>query len=566
MRSLVTSLATTMVGLGIAAAASAQFDGPAPLAWRWSYPATAAPSGSPLVIGESVYAAIGGRVFGIDRSSGNLKWRFPQLDPIPGAFRSSPVAAAGTLVAIGSNRLIYGINPDSGESKWTYNAPGTPVGQPIVVANKYVVFAQSNNSLVALDAANGEPAWTAPYSPGTTIVGNLGSYDGNVLYYTQDAIVSLNLTTQKREWRTPLNVPQNAAPIVRDGVIYANSGTFLVALNAAEGNLRWQVDTKMALAYAPTVSAAGILVTTAEGMMKIYSDDRQLISKTPIQLSSGPVANPTVAGSKFIVVTANGDVNLIDPAVAAPIWNYTIRPLGDAVAAAAPAGGGGFGPGGGGGFGGPAGGGQGGGLGGPPGGFGGGQGRGAGAGAGGAGTTPATKVVFVQASGPAVLAGKTLIVPAKDGSILAFDNETGVDLTPPKVTLSFPNPGDPVSGQPPLFLLLKMEDEASGIIASSLTVEVDGKPLLFTTERDGSIVIRFSSSQGNKPLTDGRKQFIITVSDWMGNVTKQQFFLTIDNTLAPIVIPSSSANPAGGPAGGGSKGGGGIGGGGGGDD
>lgn len=134
------------------------------------------------------------------------------------------------------------------------------------------------------------------------------------------------------------------------------------------------------------------------------------------------------------------------------------------------------------------------------------------------------------------------------------------------MTLSFPNPGDPVSGQPPLFLLLKMEDEASGIIASSLTVEVDGKPLLFTTERDGSIVIRFSSSQGNKPLTDGRKQFIITVSDWMGNVTKQQFVLTIDNTLAPIVIPSSSANPAGGPAGGGSKGGGGIGGGGGGDD
>ncbi|RYG47582.1 hypothetical protein EON79_06930, partial [bacterium] len=69
---------TRILAIGAAAlaavSASAQFNGPAPLAWRFLQPTTVAPSGSPLVNGDNVYTSVGGRVFAIDRISGNLKW------------------------------------------------------------------------------------------------------------------------------------------------------------------------------------------------------------------------------------------------------------------------------------------------------------------------------------------------------------------------------------------------------------------------------------------------------------------------------------------------------------
>src|ERR1700685_1362853 len=71
----------------LAAIACAQFDGPAPLAWRW-FPSTGkAASGAPLVDGDSIFISSGGRVYAVDRLTGNKMWQFPEQDPIPGLFK-----------------------------------------------------------------------------------------------------------------------------------------------------------------------------------------------------------------------------------------------------------------------------------------------------------------------------------------------------------------------------------------------------------------------------------------------------------------------------------------------
>ena len=160
--------------------------------------------------------------------------------------------------------------------------------------------------------------------------------------------------------------------------------------------------------------------------------------------------------------------------------------------------------------------------------------------------------------------GTTLIVPEQgDSTLIAFDTTLGVDLTPPKVELLFPNPGDQVSGQPPLLLYMKVRDWGSGINESTLKLTIDGKPYEYTYKRNGSLLVTFSNEGKNRPLQDGRHDILIDVKDWMGNEAQQHFFLTIDNTLAPIVLPGQPANnqngiggPPGGGGGGGSIGGG----------
>jgi hypothetical protein len=332
----------------------------------------------------------------------------------------------------------------------------------------------------------------------------------------------------------------------------------------------------MQLAFSPAVSPDGILVISNDGSVMMYDSSRKPLMRSPIALGSLPTVQPTAAGSMFIVPTANGAINLLDPKKGTVEWSYVVQPLADAVTSDPNAGngggvGGGFGGGGkggaGGGFGGAGGGlgGAGGGFGGAGGGFGGaGGGRGGqGGGANGTGTDN-IRPQWVLAAGPATIAGDTLLISTKDGSLLAFDKNLGIDLTAPTVKLLFPNSGDQVSGQPPLVLVFKVEDEASGVKLPTLTIEIDGQKQVYKREKDGNYTVRFSQSGDNPLLSDGRKVITVTVSDWMMNERKATFALTIDNSLRPVILPGT-AGPNGLPGGGGKGGGPGFGGGGGGE-
>jgi outer membrane protein assembly factor BamB len=541
------------VGLGaiaLAPVAAAQFDGPAPLAWRFIQPTRVAPMGSPLVVENRVYQSIGGRVVCIDRETGNLRFRFPAVDPIPGVFRSSPVLASnGVIVAAGDNKIVYGFDANTGDLKWSFNLPGGLFGQPVAVG-KFVVCAQSDNKLVAIDVENGEAGWQNPFNITDGINGQLGVYRNSLLLFTnRNELLSLDVTSLKYDWRRPLaQVAPNSVPVVFGEDIFLVSGGYLVQINAGSGVPRWQVPTGQNLALPPTASAAGVLVISQDGKAMMFDPvARQQITKKPIELGTLAVARATAVGDKFIVPTTIGGLVLVDPAKGSLNWEYLIRPIGEPTPDNASGGRGGPG----GGLGGP-----GGGLGGPGGGFG---GAGGGQNRGGSQNSDANRVVTIQPAAPPVLAGTTLLVPAKDGSVLAFDSVAGVDLTGPKVELQFPNPGDQVSGQPPLLFLFKLEDNASGLRADTLKVTVEGQELEHKLERDGRVIVRFSQTGKNKALSNGRKTILLTVSDWMGNVTKQAYALTIDNTLPPIRLPGTQDPNQPGGGGRGAGGGGGIG-------
>src|SRR5471030_131581 len=285
------SITVGIAALTLTSVAAAQFDGPAPLAWRWQQSSTTAPGGSPLVLGNTVYQSLGGRIFSLDKDTGNLRWRFPALDPMDGIFRTAPILAAGTLVAACDNKIIVGVDPDSGQLKWSYPTPAGVFGQ-IVFAGKYVVAALSDNSLLALNPADGTPVWTAPYKIYEGIQGTLGVYHSDVLICTnQTKLISFNVYTQKMDWtRQFTQLPAAPTPIVQGERIYMGSGTFLVALNADTGLPAWQVDTKLDLAFAPAISGAGIFVVSGDGMGLIYDADHKLLTRKPIELGSSPIA------------------------------------------------------------------------------------------------------------------------------------------------------------------------------------------------------------------------------------------------------------------------------------
>jgi hypothetical protein len=155
----------------------------------------------------------------------------------------------------------------------------------------------------------------------------------------------------------------------------------------------------------------------------------------------------------------------------------------------------------------------------------------------------------VGAAGSPVLAGSSLLVLAKDASLLCFDATTGVDLTPPDIKMVFPNPGESVSGQPPLTLFFTIDDEVSGLDPDSVQFFVDGQlvpkqsdlfPGQYDRTKDGYYLLRVAEQGPIKPLHDGRHLFTVKASDYMGNKGSEDFILIIDNQLPPMQAPGET--------------------------
>lgn len=511
---------TRLVALGWAAVAMtasafAQINGPTPLAWRWSSSTTVMPSGSPTIDGDNVYVGVGGRVYCVDRLTGNKKWQHPLIEPIDGNFVGSPIRHGSLLIAAGSNKTIYAMDPATGERAWVYDAPGAIVTTP-VVAGKFLVFNVDGNRLMAIDADTGAAAWENPERIFDGIQGGLVASGGDVFFYTRGReMYSMKVSTRKSTRLARFqNLSPDASPSLVGETVYSASGNFVIAINATTGTPQWQSSLPYSLILGPGASRGGVVVTTADNKLVILDSNGQLRQqrvKGPdgrdrtvamaVDLGSRAIASPTIVGDFAAVVTANGAVNLVDLVKGELAWSFTIRPL---VA--------------------------------------------------GLKDSAGKDVVSIPAVSSPVVVGNTMMVLAADGSLLAFDRDQGVDLTGPAIQLLFPTQGAQVGNRKgPLDVFFLISDEASGINDKSMKVTVDGKPVEFTFGRDGYLILRFGQGLKNGVLRDGRRILEVSVSDWMGNVTTSSFSFMVDNDLAPLPRPGNTPPATGGGQGGGGR-------------
>lgn len=523
MKALLKILILGVAACGFVNAAHAQFDGPTPLAWRWvASSVDYSPDNSPLIVGNTLYAAAGSRIYALDVASGNEKWKYPR-EGATGTFRPQPVLVGDTLVDVTDQGIFYGANIANGDHKWQYKMVRlTTQGQPVSVG-KFVVFKQSDDTLMALDAETGKLAWDKSFPVETGFNGPLLVLGNDVIFANNNnEMLSVSAVSEKLNWKRGFgNITPGIMPSLYGENIYMYSGQFLVAVNALRGTGRWQVNLGQDMDYGPAVSGAGMACVTREGKVYFFDLNGHRALREVIDLGSGPACQPAAVGSKYLIPTINGALNLVDPKDGSVLWSYAVRPVVDVpqnkqdmpVYAA--------------------------------------------------GTLIDNRILTVPAAGTPQLVGNTLLVTCEDASVLAFDPKLGVDLTPPDVDMLWPPPGAQTPGTPPLQLVFKVSDEATGVNNSTLKIDIDGTPVTYTATRDGVANVAISYEGNNKPLTDGRHSINVTVSDWMGNVAKKTYSIAIDNQLPPLAPPTGlQGNQGGGKNGGrGGKGGGGAGGG-----
>lgn len=550
------SYRAALVASGIVSVATAFADitGPTPLAWRWAEPTTIAPGGTPQFDGDNVFIASGGRIYCLEKATGNLKWRYPAGEAIAGAFTFGCVLSHGKVIAAANEKSLFAVDAKTGELAWQHiNADAITTN--VVVSGEYAAFGSGNSKLMSVSIQDGKPAWSVTVADGLhpTIQ---AAPDGVVFSTARGRLVNYNGGAGRANWEQKFSrLSVRGSFTVQGERIYVNSGSFLVCLRAGTGGSLWQQPIPATLDYAPVATEEFVASTSTDGKMFLYTSSGRQVSGKPVELGSSPSANAVATGKFILAPTSNGAINLVDTGSASVVWSYVVPALVTRVASNNAGSGG---------VGGAAG------LGGGDSG-GGALGAGAGGAAGGAGgaqaSNPGVIINYTTVSGNLAVDGTSLMALTRDGSLLMFDPKLGVDLTAPSVAMLWPRAGTDIAGKAPMEILFKVDDLGIGVNPDTVKVSINGKEYISKYSNDGYLSILVITGGANPQLQNGKAKVTVSAVDWLGNATKAEFTLTVDNTLPPLGGPprggTNTNNPTGsGPGGGGRSGGGRAGGGG----
>ena len=230
---------------------------------------------APTVAGDAIYVLAGdGRVFALDRETGDVRWDVP----IPNGFGTNSPSVADGLVYVGGEGFVEALHAADGKTAWTFDTHHVGPMGTVVVADGVAYAGDGGGSLHALNARTGDPLWTvdeplfAPAVAGPIAVSS--SQFG--------AVVGLDTTTGKYLWHYQMSGASRPASIA-DGVAYiaAETGRRVYALDVETGEERWHFDIDGDVACCLGVGDGLVVVPTTMGSLYAIGGDGQAIKPKP---------------------------------------------------------------------------------------------------------------------------------------------------------------------------------------------------------------------------------------------------------------------------------------------
>lgn len=203
-------------------------------------------SAPPTLAGDTLYVA-SDALLALKVSDGSIRWQRSRPENIA---NHAPVIA-NSVVYVGSS-TVYAYRADDGAPLWdTFIGDG--MNAPVVVGDVVYVGNEQHNTLAALNGSNGSTIWTHSTSAGVT----LPTVVDGTIYIGSDTVSALRTHDGTSLWSHTVQPSVLAAPIARDGVVYAaTAGNFdhhshVLALRASDGALIWEYEVGPNLYYSP---------------------------------------------------------------------------------------------------------------------------------------------------------------------------------------------------------------------------------------------------------------------------------------------------------------------------
>ncbi|KAB1185091.1 MULTISPECIES: PQQ-binding-like beta-propeller repeat protein [Haloferax] len=193
----------------------------------------------------------------------SLDWTFT-LGGMAGAIQ--PVATTDRVYAHEYDSMLYAVDAESGEEVW-----GRRVDRPrgsLAIADD-VVVALADSTVLGLDPETGETRWTGPETHTETFHGSPVIVDETVYVPTELSLLALDLADGSVRWQHTTGEETIATPaIVGNTVYYGDHDTYVYAVDAATGEERWRVKTNAHIDCNVSVGDGVVFAGSKEGIIR----------------------------------------------------------------------------------------------------------------------------------------------------------------------------------------------------------------------------------------------------------------------------------------------------------
>jgi len=266
------------------------------VAWEKAYRAAVTSSPAPLG-GAVVFGARDGKVYALDRASGEKVWTHTAT----GGVGASPVVRNDAVVVADYAGTVYRLARGDGRAVWKRALREKVVSTPATDGVRVAVGTVSGN-VYALSLETGRVLWK--FRTKGQIRGAIAhardtyfvpSHDGRLYALAED--------TGTRRWALSLGGPVSSSP-ASDGsvVIVGTARGEIVALEAANGARRWAVSTRGAVNSGVEIDRGRVYAGSSDG--QVYCVDAASGRLVWRAETSGPILSKPFVGAGRVVVTS----------------------------------------------------------------------------------------------------------------------------------------------------------------------------------------------------------------------------------------------------------------------
>ena len=322
------------------------------------------------VVSEPIFGVVAGKsallmssdmeILAFELESGKPIWS----RELPSSINASPLVAGGHVWVFAMDHMAYQLDPKDGaitkelEQDFTLEASPLLVGETVLYEETSLSAQVPESRLHAIDAATGAEKWHHDY---LRAAGRAPSTDGERVFVAcNDGVQAVKLADGSSAWTHSFPVLVRVySPVVVDGAVIVAGGSYdpghLTSLDAATGEVRWDVRMAARLGAAPAVAGSEILVPLMDGKVHRYTlkdgtdagaldpggrtDSRPVVSASRIYLpvgqtvvafdratfqeawrveledlavSSAGIEHLAIMGSKLIVVRLDGHLHALE--------------------------------------------------------------------------------------------------------------------------------------------------------------------------------------------------------------------------------------------------------------
>jgi len=267
--------------------------------------------------GGTLYVTTGyGTVVALDAGSGAVQWIKALGEPI----RNSPTAAGGKVYFVASDNTLYALNGANGEVLW--KSRGLPQTATLLsnaspaVASGVVVAPFPAGDIAAYQSGSGKAAWTDSLTrtSDTTAAGILGDparpvIDRNVVFAVSHGgrMIATSASTGARVWTR--NVASTQMPWVAGNAVYVvDVSGKLMALGRNDGQVLWVSDLPKSSRWSgPVLAGNRLWVVSGYGLL-VGADARTGQMSDQIDLNTDVFVTPVVAGGRMYILDDDADL------------------------------------------------------------------------------------------------------------------------------------------------------------------------------------------------------------------------------------------------------------------